>query len=75
MYGLHRLINCPTRVTCNTSTLTNNTFQSSVTDASISDHSMIYCTTKVPKSKAQTTKGINFLVTVIITQLIFINRP
>ena len=83
MYGLRHLINYPSRVTCNSVTLTdhiltnmqNNILQSGVIHASISDHSMISCITKIPKSKIKKTKGITFLVNSKITQLISIKRP
>ena len=83
MYGLRHLINYPSRVTCNTITLTdhiltntqNNILQPGVIHASISDHSMISCITKTPKSKIQKTKGIKFLVNATITQLISITIP
>ena len=53
------MINRPTRVACNTSTLTahilinttNDIFQSGVVFASISDHSTVHCTRKIPKAK------------------------
>ena len=59
------MINCPTRITCNTSTLidhilTNaqdNLSQSSVIDTAIPDHNMIYCTRKILK------QGANFPLT------------
>ena len=55
--SLKQLIICPTRVTCNTSTLidhilTNSTeqiFQSDISDAGISDHQLIFCTRKLHK--------------------------
>ena len=55
IYGFKQLINCPTRITCNTSTLidhilTNaqdNISQSGVINTAISDHNMIYCTRKI----------------------------
>ena len=59
MYGLSQLIDCPARVTSNNSTLidhilTNtqeNISQSGVIDAAVSDHSLIFCTRKIPKAK------------------------
>ena len=69
MYGLSQLIDCPTRITSNTSTLidhilTNtqeNISQSGVINTAISDHSLIYCTRKVPKAKCKRHKEITFL--------------
>ena len=57
IHSLKQLITCPTRVTCNTSTLighilTNSTekiFQSGVIDCGISDHQLIFCTKKVKR--------------------------
>ena len=80
MYGLHKLIDCPTTVTCNTSTLTdhiltntqNNVSRFRVIDALRSLYDILYH--KSSKSKIQKRKGINFLVTAKITQLIPINR-
>ena len=68
MYGLSQLIDCPTRITSNTSTLidhilTNtqeNISQSGVIDTAISDHSLIYCTRKIPKAKYNRHKGTTF---------------
>ena len=53
------MINCPTRITCNTSTLidyilTNahdNISQSGFINTAISDHNVIYCTRKIRKTK------------------------
>ena len=78
MYGLRDLIHYPSRVTCNTVTLTdhiltntqNNILESGVIHASIPDHSIISCITKNPKIKIQKTEGINCLVTGKITQFI-----
>ena len=64
IYGLKQLINCPTRITCNTSTLidhilTNaqdNISQSVVINTAISDHNMIYCTRKTLKTKYKNQK-------------------
>ena len=66
MYGLSQLIDRPTRITCNTSTLidhilTNtqeNISQSGVIDTAISDHSLIYCTRKILKGKYNRHKEI-----------------
>ena len=68
MHGLSQLIDCPTRITSNTSTLighilTNtqeNIYQSGVIDTVISDHSLIYCTRKIPKAKYNRQKEITF---------------
>ena len=68
MYGLSQLIDCPTRITSNTSTLidhilTNtqeNISQSGVIDTAISDHSLIYRTRKIPKAKYNRHKEITF---------------
>ena len=68
MYGLSQLKDCPTGITCNTSTLidhilTNtpeNISQSGVIDTAISDHSLIYCTRKIPKGKYNRHKEITF---------------
>ena len=68
MYGLSQLIDCPTRITSNTSTLidhilTNtqeNISQSDVIGTAISDHSLIYCTRKTPKAKYNRHKEITF---------------
>ena len=68
MYGLSQLIDCSTRITSNFSTLidhilTNtqeNVSQSGVIDTAISDHSLIYCTRKIPKAKYNRHKEINF---------------
>ena len=57
IHSLEQLITCPTRVTCNTSTLidhilTNSTekiFQSSIIDSGISDHQLIFFTRKVKR--------------------------
>ena len=53
------MINCPTMITCNTSTLIDHILanaqdsisQSVVINTTISDHNMIYCTRKIPKAK------------------------
>ena len=68
MYGLSQLIDCLTRITCNTSTLTDhistntqeNTSQLGVIDTTISDHSLIYCTRKLLKAKYNRHKEITF---------------
>ena len=64
IYGLSQLIDCPTRITSNTSTLIDHIFtntqenisQSGVIDTAISDHSLIYCTRKIPRAKYDTRK-------------------
>ena len=68
MYGLSQLIDCPARVTSNNSTLidhilTNtqeNISQSGVIDPAISDHSLIFCTRKIPKAKYNRHKETTF---------------
>ena len=68
MYGLSQLIDCPTTITGNTSTLTDhilintqgNISQSGVIDITISDHSLMYCTRKIPKAKDNRHKEITF---------------
>ena len=68
IYGFKQLINCPTRITCNTSTLidhilTNaqdNISQSGVINTAISDHNMIYCTRKTRKTKYNKHKELTF---------------
>ena len=59
MHGLKQLIQCPTRVTCSTSTLVDHILASSpsrvsqkgVINVSLSDHQFIFCTRKVSKCK------------------------
>ena len=59
IFYLKQLIICPTRVTCNTSSLidhilTNSSekiFQSGITDRGMSDHQLIFCTRKVKRAK------------------------
>ena len=68
MYCLSQLIDCPTRITSNTSTLIDhilintqeNISQSGVIDTAISDHSLINCTRKIPKAKYNRHKEITF---------------
>ena len=68
MYGLSELIDCPTRITSNTSTLIDhilintqgNISQSGVIDITISNHSLMYCTRKIPKAKDNRHKEITF---------------
>ena len=62
------MINCPTRITCNTSTLigyilTNsqdNISQSGGINTAISGHNMIYCTRKILKAKYNKHKELTF---------------
>ena len=59
IHSLKQLITCLTRVTCNTSTLTdhiliNSTeriFQSGINDSGTSDHQLIFCRRKVKQIK------------------------
>ena len=82
IYGFKQLINCPTRITCNTSTLIdhiltnlqNSISQSGVIDTAMSDYIMIYCTRKILKAKYNTRKELNFPLTEF-TKLMSINRP
>ena len=68
IYGFKQLINCPTRTTCNTSTLidhilTNthdNISQSGIINTAISDHNMIYCTRKILKKRYNKYKELTF---------------
>ena len=68
IYGFKQLINCPTRITCDTSTLidyilTNsqdNISQSGVAGTAISDHNMIYYTRKMLKAKYNKHKELTF---------------
>ena len=69
LYGLSQLIDCPTRMTCNTSSLIDHILkntqesisQSGVFDTAISDYSLIYCTRKTPKAKYNRYNEITFL--------------
>ena len=62
------MINFPTRITCNTSTLIDNILtnahdnisQSGVFNTAISDHNMIYCTRKIRKTKYNKHKQLTF---------------
>ena len=66
--AVSQLIDCPIRITSNTSTLTDhiltntqeNISQSSVLDTAISDHSLIHCTRKILKAKYNQTQENNF---------------
>ena len=68
MYGLSQLIECPTRITCNTSTLIEHILintpgkisQSGVIATAISDHFLIYRTRRIPKAKYKRHKKITF---------------
>ena len=68
IYGLKQLINCPTRITCNTSTLIDqfsinsqdHISLSGVINTAISDQNMIYCTTKILKTKYNKNKELTF---------------
>ena len=65
MFGLSQLINCPTRKTCNTSTLTDyiltNTQEIiSQSDLIVTAISFIYYTTRIPKEKCNRHKEIIF---------------
>ena len=59
IHSLKQLITCPTRATCNTSTLiddiltssTEKIFQSGLIDSEISHHQLIFCTRKVKRVK------------------------
>ena len=59
IFSLKQLITCPTRVTCNTSSLTyhiltnstENIFQSGIIDCGMSDHQLIFYTRKVKRAK------------------------
>ena len=69
IYGFKQLINCPTRITYNTSTLINhilrnsqgNISQSGVIDTAVSDLNIIYCTGKILKVKYNKHKKLTFL--------------
>ena len=68
LYGLRQLIDCPSRMTCNTSSLIDHTLtntqesisQSGVFDTAISDHSLMYCTRKSLKAKYNRHNEITF---------------
>ena len=68
LYGLSQLIDCPARITCNTSSLIDHILrntqesisQSGVFDTVTSDHSLIYCTRKTPKAKYNRYNEITF---------------
>ena len=58
IYGLSQLTDCPSRITCNTSTLIDqilpntqeNISQSGVIDTVLSNHPFIYYTRRIPKA-------------------------
>ena len=60
MFGLTQMIDCPTRITCNSSSIldliftsvVDNITQSGVLAVGISDHLVIYCTRKVTRAKS-----------------------
>ena len=62
------MINCPTRITCNTSTLIDHILTNAqdnislygVINTAISDHNMIYCTRKILKIKYNKHKELTF---------------
>ena len=68
IYGFKQLINCQTRITCNTFTIIDHIFtnaqdnisQSDVITTAISDHNMIYCTRKILKAKYNKHKELTF---------------
>ena len=59
IFSLKQLITCPTRVTCNTSSLIDHIlrnssekiFQSGIIDCDMSDHQLIFCARKVKRAK------------------------
>ena len=67
-FGLKQLIKCPTRVTCNSSSILDHVLasfpdrvsQSGVIDKGISDHQLIYCTRKTARIKSYCHKQITF---------------
>ena len=70
IYDFKQLINCKTRITCNTSTFTDhiltnsedNISQSGLINTAISDHNMMYCAKKILKI-IQQTQETNFPLT------------
>ena len=68
LFGLKHLIKCPTRVTCNSSSILDHVFASfsdrvsqiGVIDIGISDHQLIYCTRKTARIKSYCHKQITF---------------
>ena len=65
---MKQLIKCPTRVTCNSSSILDHVLasfpdrvsQSGVIDIGISDHQLIYCTRKTARIKSYCHKQITF---------------
>ena len=68
IYDFKQSINCPTRITCDTFTLIDhiltktqdNISESGVINTAISDHNMIYCTSKILKAKYNKHKELTF---------------
>ena len=68
LFGLKQLIKCPTRVTCNSSSILDHALasfpdrvsQSGLTDIGISDHQLIYCTRKTARIKRYCHKQMTF---------------
>ena len=68
LFGLKQLIKCPTRATCNSSSILDHVLasfpdsvsQSGVIDIGISDHQLIYCTRKTARIKSYCHKQITF---------------
>ena len=68
LFGLKQLIKCPTRRTCNSSSILDHVLasfpdrvsQSCVIDVGISDHQLIYCTSKIARLKSYCHKQITF---------------
>ena len=68
LFGLKQLIKCPTRVTCNSTSILdhvlasipNRVSQSGVIDIGILDHQLIYCIRKTAKIKSYCHKQITF---------------
>ena len=68
LFGLKQLIKCPTRVTCNSSSILDHALasfpdrvsESGVIDIGISDHQLIYCTKKTARIKSYYHKQITF---------------
>ena len=68
LYGLKQLIQCPTRISCNSPSLldhilTNSSEKASqygIIDVGLSDHQLIYLTRKITRIKLDTHKQINF---------------
>ena len=68
LFGLKQLIKCPTRATCNSSSILDHVLASfpdrvsisGVIDVGISDHQLIYCTRKTARIKSYCHKQITF---------------